>query len=220
MPGKVITVAQQKGGAGKTTVAANLAVAWSQAGRRVAVVDIDPQGSLSQWFGLRSAVLDGAAGLDHAQITGWRTQREVETLSRSHDLVVIDSPPHAETEARIAVRASHLVLVPVQPSPMDVWATQPTLDLARLEKKPLVLVLNRVPPRGKLTDALVAQLGALVDPPAVELAETRIGNRVAYASALFEGRAVTEHDRRSSAAQEMGTLAADILWRLDTQGQG
>jgi len=100
MAGTVITIAQQKGGAGKTTLAAHLAIAWAGQGRNVALVDIDPQGSLAAWHALRTERLgDGKTGLAFAAITGWRTAAEVERRARDHDIVVIDSPPHAETEA-------------------------------------------------------------------------------------------------------------------------
>ena len=152
-----------------------------------------------------------ATALTHSQITGWRTQSVVERLAREHDLVVIDSPPHAETEARIAVRAASLVIVPIQPSPMDLWATQPTIDLARQEKVPVLLVLNRVPPHTKVSAAIIAQVTALGQPPAVRLAQGRIGNRAAYAGALYEGRSVTESARPSDAGREIAALAAEIL---------
>ena len=150
MTGKVFTVAQQKGGAGKTTLAAHLAIAWAQLGYKVATVDIDPQGSLTRWHAVRAEATGGQPGFTHVQITGWRTQAEVEKLARAHDIVVIDSPPHAQTEARIAVRAATLVIAPVQPSPMDLWAVHPTIDLAAQEKRRLLLVLNRVPPRARI----------------------------------------------------------------------
>lgn len=214
MAGKVFTVAQQKGGAGKTTLAAHLAIAWSQTGRRVAVVDIDPQGSLTAWFQARAQAMANAPGLVHSQITGWRTQKEVERLSRENDVVVIDSPPHAETEAKIAVRVASLVLVPVQPSPMDLWATRPTLELARTEKVPVLLVFNRVPPRGNLVETLIAKAGdEFHAPPAVAIASQRIGNRISYAGALLEGRSVTETDTGSRAALEIHALAEEILRR-------
>src|SRR6266853_1112129 len=162
MAGTVITIAQQKGGAGKTTLAAHLAIAWAGQGRNVALVDIDPQGSLTAWHALRAERLgDGKTRLDFGAITGWRTAAEVERRARDHDIVVIDSPPHAETEAKLAIRAANLVVIPVQPSPMDVWATKPTLDLAEQEKVPVLLVLNRVPPRANLIEAMLAKLAEL-----------------------------------------------------------
>ncbi len=208
MAGKVITIAQQKGGAGKTTLAAHLALAWSADKHRVTVIDIDPQASLSTWFGLRES-LGHATPIEVIAVTGWRVAAEVERQVRNHDIVVIDSPPHAETEARIAVRAASLVVVPVQPSPMDVWATKPTLDLARQEKVAALLVLNRVPPRANLTADMIEKLNEL----GVALAKTQIGNRVALASALAEGKGILEAAPGSRAAAEIVALAREILKR-------
>ncbi|MCB9959209.1 MAG: ParA family protein [Rhodospirillaceae bacterium] len=202
----VVTVAQQKGGAGKTTLAAHLAVAFRQAGRTVATVDIDPQGSLTRWHEIRAEHMQD---IDHSRIQGWRTAQEVDRLSRRHDMVVIDSPPHAETEAKIAISKASLVLLPVQPSPMDVWATQPTLDLAAKEKVPVLVVMNRVPPRSSLADELTETISAM----GVPVAETRIGNRVSLASALMSGRSVTE-GHRSRASDEIRALAAEVLARI------
>ncbi len=209
MAAKVITVAQQKGGAGKTTLAAHLAVTFTAQNKSVAVVDIDPQQSLTHWYRLREARTGNAgAGLLVSQIQGWRLKAEVEKLARSHDLVIVDSPPHAETESKIAVRCADLVVVPVQPSPMDVWATLPTLEMAAAEKVPALVVLNRVPPRANLTEDMIEELRALH----AGVAKSRIGNRVLFAGALSEGRAVGELQPKSRAAQEIGALAKEI-WR-------
>lgn len=211
MAAKIITIAQQKGGAGKTTLAAHLALAWAQTSR-VAVIDIDPQASLATWFRLRRERLGALApGIEVAALGGWRVAGEVERQSRSHDIIVIDSAPHAETEARIAVRAASLVLVPVQPSPMDVWATRPTLDLARQERVPTLLVLNRVPPRANLTEAMATELDALGAPVAM----AQIGNRVALASALAEGRGILEAAPHSRAAEEITALAREVLAAIE-----
>jgi chromosome partitioning protein len=210
MAGTVITIAQQKGGAGKTTLAAHLAIAWAGQGRRVALVDIDPQGSLATWHSLRAERLgEDRIGLDFAAITGWRTAAEVERRARDHDIIVIDSPPHAETEARLAIRAATLVVLPVQPSPMDVWATRPTLDLAAREKVTALLVLNRVPPRANLTDSMLAKLAEL----GATVAAARIGNRVALAAALADGLGISEAAPSSRAAAEIAAVAAEILLR-------
>ncbi len=172
------------------------------------MIDIDPQQSLTRWYRHREQHFgDSGAGLLASQIQGWRSRAEVEKLARAHDIVLIDSPPHAETEAKIAVRSADLVIVPVQPSPMDVWATRPTLKLAADERVPALLVLNRVPARAKLTEEMVSeikQLGGTV-------ARTRIGNRVAFAAALADGRAVNELQPRGRAAAEIAALAKEVL---------
>jgi len=206
MAAKVITVAQQKGGAGKTTLAAHLGVAFAQSGKSVAMVDIDPQGSLSRWADVREATGVSEPAITVSKIQGWRTASEVDKLAANHDIVLIDSPPHMETESRLAVRAASLVLVPIQPSPMDVWASESTVEMADDEKSSCLLVLNRVPARAKLVDKLrphVKKLGA-------KLAKTTIGNRIAMASSMFEGRGVTEGPK-SRAAEELSALAREVL---------
>lgn len=212
MAAKVLTVAQQKGGAGKTTLTAHLAVALTAGGREVALIDIDPQQSLTTWYRERQRLYgeDGSAGLLLNSVSGWRARAEVSRLAGDADILLIDSPPHAETEARIAVRSADLVIVPVQPSPMDVWATRPTLELAQQEGVPALLVLNRVPPRANLTDEMVAEVKKLGG----KIARTKIGNRVAYAGALAEGCAVGETHPSSRAAQEIARLAREVLRNL------
>jgi chromosome partitioning protein len=201
---KVITIAQQKGGAGKTTLAAHLAVALSQKGNRVAVIDIDPQGSMSYWHGIREKRFgEGYTGLTFASVSGWRVASEVSRLKRLCDYVIIDSPPHTETEARTAIRSADLILIPVQPSPTDLWATKATLELAKHERVPVRVVFNRVPPNSRLAATIGAELP--------DLAETQLGNRVLFASALLEGRTATELDPSSNAAKEIKALVKEVL---------
>lgn len=138
----VYTVAQQKGGAGKTMLAANLAAALAGS-RRVAVLDIDPQRSLTRWHAIRSARARAAAPLTCHDVSGWRIATELDRLRRDHDVVLVDSPPQIDTEAKLAVRGADLVLVPVQPSPPDLWAAEATLKLAASERRPACIVFNR-----------------------------------------------------------------------------
>jgi chromosome partitioning protein len=201
---KVITVAQQKGGAGKTTVAAHIAVALSQKGNRVAVVDIDPQGSLTHWHSIREKKFgEGYTGLTFTALSGWRVGSEVARLRKSQDFIIIDSPPHTETEARTAIRSADLIIVPVQPSPTDLWATKATLELAKAEKIPVRVVLNRVNSNSKLASTIADELP--------ELAETKLGNRVVFASSLMEGNCATEVEPTSHAAREIKALVKEIL---------
>lgn len=201
---KVITVAQQKGGAGKTTVAAHLAVALYQRGNRVAVIDIDPQGSLGHWHSIREKAFgEGYTGLSFSSLSGWRVGSEVARLRKTQDFIIIDSPPHTETEARTAIRSADLIIVPVQPSPTDLWATKATLDLAKAEKIPVRVVMNRVNNNSKLAQTIADELP--------ELAETALGNRVLFAAALMEGRSATEVDPTSQAAKEVKALVKEIL---------
>jgi chromosome partitioning protein len=207
MAGLVIMVAQRKGGAGKTTLAAQLAVAWQHLGLQVALLDIDPQGSLAGWVDLRRARLGAEAiGFEFAALPGWRAAQWIEDRARNADLVVIDGPPHAETEEQIAVRAAALVLVPVQPSPLDLWATAATLRMVRDERRRALVVLNRVAPRSGLTDQLAAELAE----SGAAVAAVRIGNRVALVRAMTLGLGVIESAGASPAAAEIAALANEV----------
>src|SRR6516225_1742014 len=207
MAGLVITIAQRKGGAGKTTLAAQLATAWLRRGARVALLDIDPQASLAAWVELRRARLGAKnVGFDFAALPGWRAAQWTEDRARGAEFVVVDGPPHAEVEARIAVRAAGLVLVPVQPSPLDLWATEATLKMARDERRRPLVVLNRVPPRSGLTDRIVADLVQSGAP----VAATRIGNRIAFVRAMASGLGVLESADATPAAAEIAALAEEL----------
>lgn len=202
----VITIAQQKGGAGKTTVAAHLAVALSQRGKRVAVIDVDPQGSLAHWHKIREERFgEGYTGVTFATTSGWRVSNEISRLKREHDYILIDSPPHTEADAKTAIREADLVLVPVQPSPTDLWATQATLKLAKDERKLVRVVLNRVSPNSRLAQMALEVLEN------GDVLENMLGNRVLFASALMEGRTATETNPGHVAAQEVKALAQEVL---------
>ena len=201
----VITVAQQKGGTGKTTLAANIAAALAP-GRRVALLDIDPQKSLGRWHSLRKARLEQAATLGFSDTSGWRLPAELERLRRDHDVVLIDSPPHLDTDARVAVRAADIVLVPIQPSLPDMWAAEGTLKLAAEERRPAHLMFNRIPPVSKLRDAIAGDLAARRLP----VLRSALGNRAGFAHAFAAGLGVTEAAPRSTAAAELRALLDEL----------
>lgn len=211
MPAKIVTIAQQKGGAGKTTMAAQLAVAYAKAGKRVGLIDIDPQGSLAMWYEVRKALVDAnGAGITFIQASGWRLTTELDRMKLDQDIILVDSPPHAETDVRIAVRAADLIMVPMQPSPMDLWATQPTLDMAKKEKSAALVVFNRTPPKGKLVDAVRTKIIQAELP----VAGTVLGNRVAFAASIMEGKGVVESNPRHTATKEIKALADEIAQKL------
>jgi chromosome partitioning protein len=124
-------------------------------------------------------------------------------LRRSHDIILLDTAPHDDTDARIAIRAADLVLMPLQPSAPDLWASAGTLDLAKAEKRPVAVALNRVPPQSKLTAEVIEALRG----KDLTLLDTTLGNRSAFATAFGQGLGVTESAPRSVAADEIRALA-------------
>jgi chromosome partitioning protein len=211
MAGRVITLAQQKGGSGKTTLAVNLAVGFARSGHRVAVIDIDPQGSLGRWFMAREAA--GAPGLEFATASAWGVEYEARKLARQHDLVFVDTPPKADSDLRPALRAADLVVVPVAASALDLWATEGVLDLARREGRPTLVVLNRLRAGTRLAAGILGRIDGL----GAERAATVLGNRVAYAESLGEGRAAADA-ARGAAAAEIAALGAEIAARIGPVG--
>jgi chromosome partitioning protein len=200
----VIAVAQRKGGAGKSTIAANLATAFAEEGRRVALLDIDPQHSLQRWDALRGTS-PKARPLHFEAPSGWRVPGVIDRL-RDQDVVLLDTAPHDDTDARVAVRSADLVLVPLQPSAADLWSMDATLDLARKEGRQVALVLNRVPSAGKLRE----QVTAAIQERGLPLLEPALGNRTAFAQAFMAGLGAVEAAPRGSAAAEARALAAAI----------
>ena len=212
MSGRILTVAQQKGGSGKTTLAAHLAVALaSHSGEPVAILDVDPQGSLGTWFEARERTLgEEATGLEFRTASGWGARREARSLARSHGYVVVDTPPKTDTDAKPAIDAADFVIVPVQPTPVDLWATSQTIDLAARESTPALLVLNRVPPRASLTGEMAEAITA----SGYDALNSRLGNRTVFASAMGKGFAVTEEAPSSKAAQEVSLLIDELVGRI------
>ncbi len=205
MAARIIAVAQQKGGAGKTTLAAQLAVAWSEK-YRVALMDIDPQSSLTAWHHLRGENSKPLTPIHLSDVSGWRVGTELDRLKNDYDIILIDCPPHAETETKNAMRAASMVVIPVQPSPMDVWATEPTAKFASEQGSEARLVLNRVPPRSRLVD----KVREMLKDKHLKITKNALGNRVAFAASMMDGMGVTESERSSQAATEIRMLAKEL----------
>ena len=210
MAGKVITVAQQKGGSGKTTLAVNLAVAFRRRGMAVALLDTDPQGSLGRWFMARRDRL-GEAGMEFSTASAWGVSYECEKLRKQVDVVLVDTPPKVDADLRPALREADLILVPVAASHVDLWATEGVLDLAARERRRVTVVLNRAKAGTRLADEVAAAAAGLT----ADLAAARIANRVIYAETLGQGLGAQEGGR-SAARDEIDALADEVLARLAT----
>jgi chromosome partitioning protein len=203
--GKVIAVAQQKGGAGKTMLAAQLAAALAETGT-VALLDIDPQGSLTIWGKLRKSAAKATGAITVATVSGWRLTAELDKLKAAHDIVLIDTPPVIDSDARRAIRAADLVLIPLNPSPPDLWAAEGTLKLAAEEKRRIVLIFNRAPAASKLRKRMEAEIAAR----GLLLLDAALANRAGYANSFADGIGVTEAGPATPAAEEIRAAATAL----------
>ncbi|MGB3554826.1 MAG: ParA family protein, partial [Jannaschia sp.] len=158
----ILTFAQQKGGSGKTTLCAHLAVELAVRGHRVALLDSDPQGSLGRWFMTRFERTDGLRGdLTFSTSSAWGVSYEAGKYRETHDFVLIDTPPKIDGDLRPALKVADLIVVPVSASQVDLWATEGVLEMAAREGRRPLAVLNRARAGTRLTVAVRAALSHL-----------------------------------------------------------
>jgi chromosome partitioning protein len=197
-------LAQQKGGSAKTTLCVHLAVASELGGLKTAIIDTDPQGSASAIW---AAARDGAAPPVAAVIAAELRDALEAAEGDGYQVVFVDTAPHTAPAIETVARSVDLAIVPVQPSVLDVAATQRTVDLLRAAKVPAVAVLTRAPPkRDEETGETEKALAALGLP----LLTTWMGERKIYRRALTQGQAVAEFDPGSKAAREIAKLWTEI----------
>ena len=200
---RTLAIISQKGGAGKTTLALNLAVASEQAGASAVIVDVDPQSSAAAWGDSREGEAPVVVSAQAARLA------EVLSTAREHGaaLTIIDTAPHAQTDALNAARAADLVLVPCRPSVLDLRAIGASADVAALARTPAVAVLCAVPSRGPLADEAAEALRAV----GLDVAPVRVGHRAAFIHAATAGAGVLEHAPESKAAEEVRALYAWVV---------
>ena len=211
MLSKVITVAQQKGGTGKTTLAVHLALAFIKYHNlKIVIIDTDPQGSLGKWYVVRSKKKLSNNNLTFKTASLWGAQYESKSLKKDHDIVIIDTPPKIESDARPSIEAADLVLIPMTPSHVDFWATEAIIDIAKKAEKKIFVQINRANERSKLVKKTYEYINSIN----VKSTNTLIGHRQIYASSMGEGKTAIEKQKKSNAVEEIKKLSEQILLEL------
>ena len=212
MLSKVITISQQKGGTGKTTLAVHLAIAFIKYhGLKVAIIDTDPQGSLGKWFMIREERKVSNENLTFKTASLWGAQYESKTLKNDHDVVIIDTPPKIESDARPSIEAADLVLIPMAASHLDFWATGAIVDIAKKANKKILVQINRSSQRSKL----INKTNDFIKSLDLSSTKTIIGNRQIYTSSMGEGKTAVEKQEKGSAVEEIKNLSEQILLELE-----
>ena len=202
----VIAVLNQKGGAGKTTIATHLARALQIGGADVLLIDSDPQGSARDWAAVREEQPLSVVGIDRPTI-----ERDLKNIARK-DFVVIDGAPQAADLAVSAIKAANFILIPVQPSPYDIWATADLVDLVkqRIEvtdgKLRAAFVVSRAIKGTKIGSEITEALNGYGLP----VLATRITQRVGYPGSAAVGSTILDLEPDSEAAREVMALADEI----------
>lgn len=191
---QALAFVSQKGGSGKSTLAASVAALAASQGITTAIIDLDPQASISAWHTVREA-----EDIELVQCHAPQLAATVAKLKKAkYQLVVIDTAPHNSSAAANAIQVADLTIIPVRPSAFDLAAAQETFTLLQHNKRKGGAVLNAVPP-GK---AVEEQASDFIKSSKVKILG-RVGQRIAFQHAVSAGMGVTEYEASSKAAEEV-----------------
>ena len=204
---RIIAVLNQKGGSGKTTLATNLAQAAHLSGHRVLLIDTDRQSSARQWAASR----ERENGVPVVGVDVPPLDNTINALARNYDLVIIDGAPNVEASAASAVKVADVVLIPVQPSPYDIWAARELVEMVRIRseltgKPKAAFVVSRAIAGTQLSQDVTEALSGYELP----IFQARTYQRVVYANAAASGLSVLEAEPASSAAHEIKALLKEL----------
>jgi chromosome partitioning protein len=203
----IISLVNQKGGVGKTTIAVNLASSLSEKGYGVTLVDADPQGSVLQWQSISD---DHPFYVEHFPAATALGSRKA--LAKKGDHVIIDAPPAMGEMTRAILAVSDLAIIPIGPSPLDIWSSKETVSLFPQVKKRNRSVTAKLLICRKIVGTRVGrEAREALETYGMDLFETEISQRVAFVEAMISGRSVLAHAPHSEAAKEIRALSDEIL---------
>lgn len=205
---KIVAIAARKGGVGKTLLATHLSVAGILDGRRVAVIDLDPQVSASEWSDGR-----GDDPPDVISTQPARLSKVLDGMRGAYDLVFIDTPPTTGEADRLAIGAADLVLVPTRIQTSDIKAVLSSIDKATGQSKPTFVIFNDESPQRR--KSVADETRRLLRAKGIEVAPIVIHSRIAFGESQDVSRTVLETDPISTAADEMRALYQWIIQLVD-----
>ena len=203
----IISLLNQKGGVGKTTIAVNLAGCFAGRPYRVLLIDGDPQGSVLQWQSIENRNPFDVKHYPHPLTPG-----DVKGWARGYDHVIIDAPPAIGEITRAILEVSDLAIVPVGPSPLDIWSSKETIALLQEVRKRRRTLRGMLLICRKISRTRIGrEAREAMETYDLAVFRTEISQRIAYVEAMISGRTVLDHAPRSEAADEMRTLCDEII---------
>lgn len=199
---QTIIINSQKGGSAKTMLAAHLSIEAERNGDGpVYLIDTDPQGTLTRWHTLRQAQTPQRVEVPFAVLD----KGIAKLKERGASYCIVDTAPSKAEDVLSLLKLAQLVIVPVQPSPSDIWSAAATFQLLKAERIPFLFVITRTINNASITAKSVANLSKFG-----EVAATFIANRTAYASAMTDGRTAPELAPKGPAANEIADLWKEV----------
>lgn len=204
----IISLLQEKGGAGKTTIAINVAAAIKELGFSVLLVDSDPQGSARDWHTFNDGNTLDVIGLDRPTI-----DKDIQKFAREYNYVIIDGAPHLSAMVTKTIICSDVILIPVQPSPYDVWASQSLVELVKQRQEitegnpKAAFIISR-----RITQTNIGkEVRSILEEYSLPVLKHGTYQRVIYAESAAEGNTVFNGFYDNIAAIEMRLLTQEIL---------